>query len=134
MSLSRSFEENYKLKAEKRDLEIEVRHLKEGTLSKNQEISNLKTKLRRTEAELSSLHEYLASHITFLSTKLNPPPDPSHPIPVESIIVSSPSVSQSPSLTGTVVAKNTTQSSRYLLHPLPTLCRGANLSSQGLPT
>ena len=104
MSLGRNFEENYKLKAEKRDLEIEIGHLKEGMLYKNQEISNLKTKLIRTEADLSSLHEYLASHIAFLSTKLKPPPDLS---PQECNIVSFPPVSQTPSLSETVVAKNT---------------------------
>jgi len=97
-------EDNYKLKAEKRDLEIEVRHLKEGMLWKNQEISNLKTKLRKKEVELCSLHEYLASHIAILSSKLAPPPDLSTPV-TQSPDLSTP-VTQSPS-SETVLATNT---------------------------
>ena len=56
--------------AEKKDLQDEVRHLKEVIKVKNQEIGILKYRLRSSETEMSELQNFLMSQVSALTAKL----------------------------------------------------------------
>ena len=56
--------------AEKKDLQDEVRHLKEVIKVKNQEIGILKSRLRSSETEMSELQNFLMSQVSALTAKL----------------------------------------------------------------
>jgi hypothetical protein len=56
--------------AEKKDLQDEVRHLKEVIKVKNQEIGILKSRLRISETEMSELQNFLMSQVSALTAKL----------------------------------------------------------------
>jgi chromosome segregation ATPase len=63
--------------AEKKDLQDEIRHLKEVIKVKNQEIGILKSRLRSSETEMSELQNFLMSQVSALTAKLT------HTIPAE---------------------------------------------------
>jgi len=66
--------------AEKKDLQDEVKHLKDVIKVKNQEIGNTKTKLRISETEMSELKNFLMSQVAALTAKLtHTTPAPHHP-------------------------------------------------------
>jgi len=56
--------------ADKKDLEDEVKHMKDIIKSKNLEIGLLKSKLRNSETEMSELKFFLMSQLSGLTTKL----------------------------------------------------------------
>jgi len=57
--------------AEKKDLEDEVKHLKESIKSKNQEIGVLRSKLRSSETRMTELQNFLMSQVSALTAKLS---------------------------------------------------------------
>ena len=70
---NRNYEEETKLEiseSEKKDLEREVKHLRETIQLKNREIGSLKFKLRCSNSQLSDLKLYLTTHISLLADKL----------------------------------------------------------------
>jgi len=76
--------------AEKKDLEDEVKHLKESIKSKNQEIGVLRSKLRSSETRMTELQNFLMSQVSALTAKLSHPltPEPQPTLENDNIPIS----------------------------------------------
>jgi len=62
--------------ADKKDLQDEVKHLKESIKFKNQEIGFLRSKLRSSETQMAELQSFLLSQVSALTSKLTHPSFP----------------------------------------------------------
>jgi len=62
--------------ADRKDLQDEVKHLKESIKSKNQEIGVLRSKLRSSETQMTELQNFLMSQVSSLTAKLTHPSAP----------------------------------------------------------
>ena len=66
--------------AEKKDLQDEVKYMKESIKTKNEEIGSLKSKLRCSVQELSELEHFLMGQVSSLTARLTKPvQEPLHP-------------------------------------------------------
>ena len=59
--------------AEKKDLQDEVKYMKESIKTKNEEIGSLKSKLRGSVQELSELEYFLMGQVSALTARLTKP-------------------------------------------------------------